>query len=112
MDQAKSLYAKYKEEREGAVVVESEHGFASAVPFGDFWYIDDIYVMPEYRKSHIASDLADKLCTIGAERGFKKILGSVDPKANGATTSLKVLLGYDMKLLDVKNEIIYFTKDL
>lgn len=108
----KSNYALYKEEREGAVIVEDEYGFATAKQLDDYFYIDEIFVKKEYRKTNKATDYADELSEIARAAGYTKLLGSVDPTAHGATTSLKVLLGYGMTLHSVDNGLIYFIKEL
>ena len=108
-----SHYAEYRAERENAIVIEDENGFASAIPFGDYYYIDEIYVIPEKRKSNIASTYAKKHEKIAKHKGYEYILGSVDPKANGSTISLKVLLAYGFELLEIgQNGLIYLTKKI
>ncbi len=107
-----SMYAQYKKERENGIVVETPKGFASAVRLNDHIYIEEIYVLPEYRKSKIASKLADEVAKIGVDLGYAKMLGSVCPTAVGATESLKVLLGYGFKLLSAEENLIYFEKEI
>ena len=48
----KSLHAKYIYEREGKYCEESEIGFATYSFGDDYVYIEDLYVLPEYRKGH------------------------------------------------------------
>jgi ribosomal protein S18 acetylase RimI-like enzyme len=108
----KSNYALYREEREGATVIETEQGFAAAIPFGDYWYLDEIFVKKEHRKSNIATTLADQIVKIGQSKDYKYLLGSVDIRANGANESIKVLLAYNMKIHEVQGNIIYFIKDI
>jgi len=108
----KSLFAKYKEERESAIVVETEHGFATAKLLEDFLYIEDIYVVPEKRKSGIASILADELCAKAKNLGYKQVLGSVCLDANNPTSSLKVLLAYGFKLHSTNSNMIYLSKEI
>lgn len=108
----KSLFAKYKEERESAIVVENEHGFASAKLLDDFFYIEDIYVVPEKRQSKIASQMADDLVIKAKELGYNKVLGSVCVDANNSTISLKVLLAYGFSLHHTNNNMIYLIKEI
>ena len=107
-----SLFAEYKKERENAIVVEDKNGFAVAKVEGEYMYIVDIYVIPKLRQSDIASKYADRIAEIAKKKGIKKLLGSVDPRANGSTTSLKVVLGYGFKLLCVEGPMIYFEKEI
>lgn len=107
------LLDEYWKEREGRETVVDGNGFATYVmlPEGDC-YIIDIYVRPERRKAGLAKGYADKVTELARAAGMKRLLGSVDPRANGATESLKVLLAYGMRLRSVRNDLIFFTKDL
>jgi len=108
----KSNFQLYKEEREGAIVIETEYGFATAIETDHSLYIDDIFIKKEFRKTNKASELADKLVIKAKELEYYQITGSVDTNANGAHTSLLVLIGYGMKLSHVHGSMIYFTKDI
>lgn len=107
-----SLYKNYKEEREDAVVVENERGFASAVKLEKHLYIDEIYILPKYRKSHLATEFADELVVIAKKLNYKLLLGSVDINANNSTISLKVLLAYGFKLHSADGTLIYLEKEI
>jgi len=82
----------------GKHVVETDKGFATFSFTNDSCYIEDIYVLPQYRKEHVASQLADEITLFAKAKGFNKLLGSVIPTANGSTNSLKILLAYGFKL--------------
>lgn len=107
-----SLLAKYKKEREGKEVLETENGFAIWFCRGEVCYIEDIFVDLYSRQEGHAAKMADQICVIAKERGCKTLLGSVNAQTNGANTSLKVLLGYGMKLHAVEGQMIYFTKEI
>lgn len=98
-----SHYAEYVKERLGKLIFECDEGFAvywylQHPEHGFTVYIEDIYVVPEARKKNVASWMADQIVEEAQGRGASTMLGSVNPKANGATTSLKVLLAYGMTL--------------
>lgn len=107
-----SLYAKYIKEREQLEIVENEFGFATYKIFGEEVYIQDIYVVPEMRKTGMAKTIADQICFYAKEKGAKKVFGSVDPNANGATESIKILIAYGMTVHSVNGPLIYFSKDI
>lgn len=111
-----SLYGDYIKEHRNDLIVESENGFATYrfVPLGDVpsIYLVDLYVRPELRKSGLASEMADKVCSIGREYYCKYLLGSVVPSAKAATDSLKVLLAYGMTLHSASPELIVFKKEI
>ena len=107
-----SLYADYVFERQGKATVEFEHGFATYGINGKEVYIEDIYVHPEHRKTGLAAKLADEIARLAKINGCVTMVGTVDPKARGGTTSLRVLLGYGMTLHSVQNGLIYFVKEI
>lgn len=108
-----SLYAQYIEEREGKHILESEYGFAT-YQFLDNGrcYIEDIYVVPDYRKSYAASNMANAITAIAKDKGCKTLIGSVVPSAKGSTASLKVLLAYGFKLESCQNNFIVMSKEI
>jgi ribosomal protein S18 acetylase RimI-like enzyme len=109
-----SLYAQYLKEKTNDQILETEKGFATYRYLdGDkSVYIVDIYVLPEFRKSHAASNLADQIVVEAKQRGAKELLGSVVPSTKGSTQSLKVLLGYGMSLKSSAQDFIVFTKGI
>lgn len=111
------LYFRYLEERQpDKKVISSEKGFIiySFTQIGTKLaiYVEDIYVTPEHRKNNVAVTLAEKVASQGRESGCELMLGTVVPSAKGSTISLKVLLAYGMQLLQSKDDIIWFYKEL
>jgi len=107
-----SLYADYIRERLGKSCYEVDNGFAVYWYTDDSVYIEDIYVADKWRKSKIASQMADYIADEARAIGIKKMVGSVNTQANGATRSLKVILGYGMEVSHISGSVIYFIKDL
>lgn len=109
-----SLYSKYVHERLGKQVLEVEHGFATYIFMDDqkAVYIEDIYVDPDFRKSGIASEMANQITLIAIEKGYKKIIGTVVPSTNGSTDSLKTMLAYGFRLDSTTNNLILLTKEI
>ena len=107
-----SHYLEYIKEREGKEVYETPYGFVIYELKPDYCYIQDIYVVPAMRKAKVASHLADEVTALAKAKGCKHLLGSVDPRANNAHTSLLVLLGYGMRLYKTEKDIIYFVKGI
>lgn len=107
------LYKKYLEERTpGKSVYFNDYGFATYQITGDEVYIEDLYVLPEYRKEGIAASLADSIGAMAKEAGCKVMTGSVVPSAVNSTTSMKVLLSYGFRLHKSLDNFIIFVKDL
>lgn len=109
-----SLYKHYVWERLGDYTIETEQGFATYRFLNEkkTVYIVDIYVLPEFRKSGLAADMANEIAEIAKKEGATEMLGTVSPSANTATDSMKVLLAYGMKLLNASEQLIVFRKDI
>lgn len=109
----KSNYALYIEEREGKQIIEDAYGFATYLFTGQHCYIEDIFVKKAHRASGHAAKYADQITAIALEKGYKKLLGSVNLNAKNSTTSMKVLMAYGFKLLSVEpGQMIYLEKEL
>lgn len=108
-----SLYAQYIKEHRNDECIESDKGFCTYRYLNSNQvYIVDIFILPEYRNSKEASDMADLVVKQAKEKGCKELLGTVVPSAKNSTDSLKVLLGYGMYLDSCTNDLICFKKDL
>lgn len=108
-----SLYSEYIQEHHGDGIIETEEGFASYRFIGPHQcYIVDIYIRPKFRKTLLATEIADRITTIAKARGCTELLGSVHPAASGSTASLKVLLSYGMSLKSCEQNLIIFNKDI
>lgn len=107
-----SLYAEYLHEKTDVKMLESPNAFATYVFTDRGCWIKDIYVKPEFRKTSVASDLANMISEIAKSKGIKTLLGSVIPSNKNSTDSLKVLLAYGMTLESCGNDFILFKKEL
>ncbi len=109
-----SLYAQYLTERTDDEIIETEYGFCTYRYLNDdkSVYIVDIFVIPEQRKSGVASQLADEVVKEGKLNGAVELLGTVIPSTKNSTTSMRVLLGYGMRLHSAAQDLIIFRKDI
>ena len=87
-------------------------GFAIYHLNPDHCYIEEIYVLPELRKSGIAKKMADEISVIAKGRGLSTLVGSVNLKAAGKESSMKVLLAYGMELAETNGDMIYLKKEI
>lgn len=110
------MYAAYVKERLGKDVYITDEGFAVYQVFhndqGGHIYIEEIYVKPEFRRKGAGTRIGDAICEIAKGKGIKRVYGSVNTLANGATASMKSLLYYNMEFSHIKNEMIFFVKKL
>lgn len=108
-----SLYAEYLRERTNDRIIEGEFGFATyRFLDGGKVYLIDIFVVPEKRKSGLATSMANQIAAIAKEHGCTKMLGTVNPQAKGSTNSLKVLLAYGMSLQNIADGMVVFGKEI
>ncbi len=105
------MFKEYLEERTEKRMIQADFGFVIYSYHEKTVYIEDIYVKKEFRQKGSASGLADIVCKEAIGLGCTTLIGSVDPKAKGATTSLKVLLAYGMEVFNCDN-LIWFKKEL
>lgn len=108
----KSLYAQYIEEREDLAIIERKEGFATYKIDGESCYIADIFVTIESRKAGVALEMCEEIVKIAKTLNCKYILGSVDPRARGATESIKAILAMGMRLSEVRGQLIFLAKEI
>jgi Acetyltransferase (GNAT) family len=108
-----SLYAEYLSERTEDSILENDKGFITWRYINpDKVYIVDIYIRKEFRCKKAASELADCVCDIARNIGYKELLGSVVPSTKGSNASLRVLWGYGMVLHSADKDLIIMRKDI
>lgn len=107
-----SLYSQYISEKTNKKILETDTGFATYSITESTVYLEDIYIVPAYRKTGLAAKMADQIAEIAKAKGCSKMFGSVIPTTSGSTESLKVLLAYGMKLDSATNNFIVFVKEL
>lgn len=99
-------------------MLETPHGFLTygfnCVPGADFShvYLEDLYVTPEMRKTHLASTMADKVADIARERGIEKMLGSVSKHSKTKDAAHRVLIAYGMTPYAEDQDIRWYIKDI
>ncbi len=109
---AAPMWKAYIKEREGAEILELEHGFAIVRPLQDCLYLQDIYVVPEMRKTGYGRQILEIVEETATKMGFDKVLGSCSPGAAGSTVSIKAILACGFELESSDKDIIYLVKKL
>ncbi len=109
-----SLYAKYIAEREGKLILETDEGFATYKFFEKLStvYIEEVFVLPEFRQTGIGAAFVDKISEIAQDAGYEKLLTSVCPAAKDSTTSLKAVLACGFELDSLSESLIYLSKPI
>lgn len=107
------MWADYLRERSGKEVLQDPNGFTVySFPGDGICYIEDNWVVPEFRKSGVAKKMADKIVIEAKERGCDTLLGSVDMTSKAPGMNMKVLLAYGMEPYLTEGKLIYFRKDI
>lgn len=110
------MYRDYLRERLGDEMLEREEGFATYRYVSNYGtpavYIIDLYVRPDFRKTKVASEMADEIVKIAMRSGCKTLFGTVSTSAKNATDSIRVLLGYGMSFHSSNQDGLVFKKEL
>ena len=108
-----NLYAEYlKERRNRKMVLIPDIAFATYEINGDECYIVDVYVTPEERHKHHATNLGNKIAEIAKEAGCKHLKGTVDLEDGTSGAALPGLLNWGYRVVHAQNNIIILKKDL
>jgi len=110
-----SMYADYLKEKSDIEYIEiKDKAFCTYVVQEHCYYIVDIYVKPEFRKSQVASKLADRIALLAKFDDKKFLLGAVEIDSKHEDRNKKVLEGYGFTLSHVNEDdmINYYVKEL
>lgn len=109
-----SLFSEYTLERTDNLILEQDNAFATYrhIPDQKTTYIIDIFVQKEFRKTGLASSLADQIAKEAKILGHSKLLGSIVPSAKGSTASLDILRAYGFRLQSAGNDYILMEKGI
>lgn len=114
------MYPRYLRETLGHELYEDPKGRGfltygfDCIPGVDFphAYIVDIYVVPEHRKSRVATEMADHIAGMARKFGKNVLFGTVNGQSSDPDRSLKVLQGYGMRLYAIEKDSLTMCKEL
>lgn len=108
------MFHNYSEERGfGPRLLHAEGtGFVTYHLNDSECYIENIYVVPEKRKSHEAVKMANEVAQIAKFYGIKLLTGSVNLKDKNKKRNMEVLLAYGMTPVANTEEMTYFSKEI
>lgn len=114
-----SMYAKYRAEYDSATVYETKEGFATykieTLDNGEkAVYIEETYVIPEYRGSHLSAKILDKCAETALEHdpSITWIITSTSMYANNSERAVKNILKHGFEISSKNLEMIYFMKKI
>jgi hypothetical protein len=106
------LYAAYLEELGAKHLFRNEKGFVLYSFAQDYCYLEEIFILPEFRGKKEFAVLSDSVAKIAKEKGCKRLLGSVIPTINNSTRSVSMMISYGAKLISSTNNYILFEKEI
>lgn len=109
-----SHWADYIAETADKRMLEDENGFATyfVVPGTQVCYIEDIYVVPEKRKSDVGTEYELAIRNWAVEQGCIELMGSVNLQSKNPERSVQVLLARGFKIAQVTPTMMYFKKNI
>lgn len=113
------MLVDYLHEREEAVIVQEEGGFAityiinELIPEKKSIVVRDIYVKPEFRGKGVFRKLHDRVDEIGRANDCKMKIGHIVSNMKGSTESLRAHLNCKgIKLSHCEGNLIWLYKEL
>lgn len=107
-------FEAYILERENAVLLKHEHGFAIYKDLThEYGYLQDVFVQSEHRQSGIGKQLLEQ-AKLQATTSMKiALVTSTDVTANNAETSIVSILKCGFKVLSIENnKVIWYIMPL
>lgn len=107
------MYKEYIKEREGLDTLEYEDKGFICFKFvddrrGKYCFINDYFVMPEFRRSGIGYKLADMVFSRAKEYGFDKVACQSDESANNHDLSRLTILNFGFKQYHKEDTIYHY----
>lgn len=96
----------------GQKCIETAYGFCTYTVAPPELFIEDCYVIPEYRRTKHATHLVDQANAAGKELGCRLLTCCVNTKSGIATESTKAILSYGFKILRSTDAAVYFYKEI
>lgn len=106
------MYKTYCRDREGIEVIEFDYGFMLLKSLPNMLYIQDIFVLPEYRTAGKGREMLEYTEQRAICEGKSAILGSCSPAGDGSTISMKAMLACGFRLSSCEKDMIYLVKEL
>lgn len=106
------FYSEYISERNGAKLYEDEDGFFSYRILGTDFFIDDLYVSKEKRKTGIGKRFSDKIDKLAKENDCTRNVCTVCVRADNYEDSFKFIQKMGYKVDKIEYVLIYLIKEI
>lgn len=109
----RELYLKYLKEREGLDFIELDHkGFVLYKLEDGHAFINDMYILPDYRGEKLSFKLADVVAKEAKDKGIDVLICQSDESANEHDLSRAVILKYGFKEYGQIGSVHHYMKGL
>lgn len=108
----KSLYSQYVAERESQVVFEYAKGFVGYSIEPDHIFLQDLFVVPEFRHQKVGEKLLKLVERKARELRKERVYVSVVPSTKLGPTMANLALKYGYKLSHSHADSDYFVKEV
>ena len=112
MECSGNKYADHIMESYGRHYLENEHGFITWQKLDNSVVINTLYVVPELRKEHRGSELADHVAGWAKEAGAKSLLCEIDTRSKTYDQAYKAITSYGFQIRDWIGSYVILEKDL
>ena len=110
------MYKAYLEEYQpGRSLFHNNDGYATYLIRGEECYLDNIYIVPEKRRTGAGTAITDAVAEIAKEKGCKYLTGTIFTDQNNLdrqTKSMEIFLSYGMKISKAVQDTIWLAKEL
>lgn len=107
-----SLYKNYIMERENGIVWDMPEGFAIIKRIPEGFYLQDVYVLPQYRKTGIGRYFVEKLEELAKKSGESHIITSWSSLALGKEVSLEAITKVGFEPWKCEDNLVWFIKEI
>lgn len=107
-----TLYAKYLTERARAKVIETESGFITYRINGEECFIQDMYLLPEARRSGACRELIDQLKSEASSCSCKFITGNIFVDDPGCNQTIQAACGLGFRIRRAEAGVVLICLDI
>lgn len=105
-------YKQYILERENANLYEDEYGFFTYVVFDNVFQVNDLFILPEYRKQGNGKQYAEIIESIAYKNNCDIVCCFSCTDANNWEQSHKYILNNGYKIVNKNNTMICYKKEI
>ena len=106
------FYSEYIKERKGAELFQDEDGFFTYRILGTDFFIDDLYVSKDKRKTGIGKKFSEKIDKMAKDNNCTRNICTVCVRANNYEDSFKFIQKMGYSVDKIEYVLIYMSKEI